>query len=260
MIGYLAAVWNCRLFWLSLAKLDLRKRYRRSALGLGWALVQPVLTACVLCVIFSGAFKVGFREHFPFVLSGLCFWNFFTTAVNQGCGCIYWSETYIRQHRAPMAIYPLRIVLPAAFHFLVAIVPVLVLVWMLTGVGSLTALLSLPLTFALLLVFGWSVVTICGLVNVYFPDTQQLCDVSLQILFYGTPIIYRPEMLHGRGLGWLVDYNPLAAFIELVRTPVLQGVPPSSAAFVFVAGIVVVVFLLAVLTLATLERRVIFQL
>jgi ABC-type polysaccharide/polyol phosphate export permease len=243
-----------------LAKLDLRKRYRRSLLGLGWALLHPIIAAMVLCGIFSGAFNVAFREHFPFVLTGLCFWNYFTWIISQGCGCLYWSETYIRQHRAPMAIYPFRIVLPAAFHFLIAIGPVVVWVWATRGVATLTALEFFLLATALLLILGWSLVTICAFANVYFPDTQQICDAVLQLLLYTTPIFYRPEMLRDRGLHWVVDWNPLAAFAQIIRQPILDGTAPSMVPLGLAVGTVVISFVLAVLVLAKLERNVIFQL
>ena len=50
MGSYLAAVWRCRYFWLSLVKMDLRTRYRRSVLGMGWSLLQPIAIAVILSV------------------------------------------------------------------------------------------------------------------------------------------------------------------------------------------------------------------
>src|SRR5207245_8907528 len=52
MGNYLAAIWRCRFFWLSLVKLDLRTRYRRSILGMGWSLLHPVAMTIIICLVF----------------------------------------------------------------------------------------------------------------------------------------------------------------------------------------------------------------
>jgi lipopolysaccharide transport system permease protein len=240
--------------------LDLRKRYRRSVLGLGWALVQPAAMALVLCGVFSGAFDVDFREHFPYVLTGLCLWGYLSAVVREGCGCIFWSESYIRQHRAPMAIYPLRIVLAAAFHLVIALLPIVIFAIWSRGVPSIQTMLFVPAVAVLLLILGWSLATVLGMTTVYLPDMRQLSEVGMQVLFYATPIIYRADMLRGRRLSWIIQANPAAALTELVRLPLLEGSVAPSASVWLASGATAVVVLLAVLMLSRFERRIIFHL
>ena len=57
MQAYLAAIWNCRFFWLSLVKIDLRSRYRGSVLGICWSLLHPIAMTAILCVVFQVAFN-----------------------------------------------------------------------------------------------------------------------------------------------------------------------------------------------------------
>src|SRR5207253_6352942 len=64
---------------------------------------------------------------------------------------------------------------------------------------------------------------LAGFANVYFQDTQHLCEVGFQILLYMTPILYKRDMLAKRGFGWLADFNPLSAFLDLIRDPVLNA-------------------------------------
>ena len=106
------------------------------------------------------------------------------TATKQGCQCFFQGEPYIRQHPAPIAIYPLRTALGETVHFLIALCVVLGLVWYLHGFGNLPVLLTLVPTLLLLFVFVWSLALIAGFANVYFQDTQHLADVGFQILFY----------------------------------------------------------------------------
>src|SRR5215475_13403986 len=79
MVAYLGTVWGCRYFWLSLVRMDLRTRYRGSALGLGWSLLQPIAMTAILCSVFSTIFKADVRVYAPFLMSGLTFWNFVVT-------------------------------------------------------------------------------------------------------------------------------------------------------------------------------------
>lgn len=260
MIAYIRSVWACHLFFISLARHDIRKRYRRSIFGASWALLQPVLMALVMCAVFSQAFQLEFFEHFGHVLTGLCFWNFLGYVTTWGCQSIRYGEHYIRQHRAPMAIYPLRFALVAVFHLLVALVPITAVAWLSNGAPNLAAVAYLPITVLVLLVFGWSTATIFGVSNVFFPDSQHICEVGMHVLFYATPIIWHVKMLQGRPLGWLIDYNPLAALVEIVRNPILQGIAPSLEAVRLALGAVALCFVTAAFLLARCERRLIFYL
>jgi lipopolysaccharide transport system permease protein len=260
MSDYIGAVWRCRYFWLSLVQMDLRSRYRRSLLGLGWSLLQPIAMTAVLCTVFSTVFNLGAAEYAPTLLVGLCFWNFVTACTLQGCSCLQQGEKYIRQYPAPIAIYPLRVVLGASFHFAMGLLIVLVLKLFMSGPGGLAACLSLLPTMTLLLAFGWALAVLAGFATAYFPDVRHLAEVGLQILFYGTPIIYPSEMLRTRGMGWVVDCNPLAAFIELLRAPLLAGEFPSLDLLALGAASAALVSGAAVLVLVRLQKTIVFQL
>ena len=70
------------------------------------------------------------------LLSGLTFWGFIMAVVMQGCQCFFQGESYIRQHPAPLAIYPLRITLGAGFHFLLGFSIAVVFVWCVKGLAT----------------------------------------------------------------------------------------------------------------------------
>ncbi|MGO8745826.1 MAG: ABC transporter permease [Thermoguttaceae bacterium] len=227
MATYLASVWSFRYFWFALVRNDLRNRYRRSVLGVGWSLLQPIATTAVLCLVFARVFHVSVREYAPLLLIGLTFWGFITTMVNDGCNCFFQGESYIRQHRAPLAIYPLRTALGGGYHFLIGLGVVMGFIACVRGFGNLPALLSLAPTLLLLFIFGWSLAVCAGVCNVMFHDTQHIVSILLQILFYLTPIMYPSSMLYQQNMGWAVTFNPLAVMLELVRAPVLDGQLPS---------------------------------
>ena len=261
MTGYFSEIWRLRHFWMALVRIDLQKRYRRSVIGIGWSLLHPIAMTAVLCVVFSHLFHQSVHSFAPYLLSGLTFWGFFTAAVMQGCQSFLQGEPYIRQHPAPLAIYPLRVTLSAGFHFILGFAIALAFVWWINGFGNLPALASLVPTFALLFVFGWSLAVCAGVANVMFQDSQHLVEIVIQIAFYLTPIFYRPEMLLGRRLvSWFVLLNPLAAFLELIRNPLLRGELPSTWAVRLASLGTYIALITAALALRRFEKRMIFYL
>jgi ABC-type polysaccharide/polyol phosphate export permease len=258
MGNYLAAIWRCRFFWLSLVKNDLRTRYRRSMLGMGWSLLNPICMTIVLCVVFHSVFHEDIKTFAPRVLAGLACWNFIVTVTVHGCQSFFQGEKYIRQYPAPMAIYPLRTALGGAIHFLVALAVVLVMAWVLLGFGNLPALLVLIPNVVLFLVFAWSLAVIAGFANVYFQDTQHLTEVGFQILFYATPIIY-PKAVANQ-LWWLLRWNPLTHFLQLIRDPILLGEVPDMKHYAAAGFTTLLALGLATLVLYRFQRRLIFQL
>jgi ABC-type polysaccharide/polyol phosphate export permease len=260
MTAYIAELWRLRHFWMALVRNDLRNRYRRSFLGLGWSLLQPVAMTAVLCTVFAGVFDLTLSEYAPYLLSGLTFWNFVSASAITGCQSFFQGESYIRQHRAPLAIYPLRTTLGAGYHFLVGMSVVLVAAGIFAGFQNPMALLSLVPSLILIFIFAWSLAVCTATLNVLFHDTQHLLEIVLQILFYMTPIIYKPEILIQRNLGWAVQFNPFAVLLELIRAPILSGTPPSIGtawAGLVIAGVVVCT---AAVLLRWCERRLVFYL
>jgi len=260
MVDYFRDIWRCRFFWMSLVRMDLRTRYRRSVLGMGWSLLQPIAMTVILCTVFHQVFDIQRVDYAPYVLAGLVCWNYILGVTVQGCGSIFQGESYIRQYPAPLAIYPLRTVLGAAIHFLIALSVVVVLSWYIHGFGNLAALPSLIPTLILLLILGWSLAVLASLTTVYFQDTQHLAEVGFQLLFYATPIIYVEDMLTERRMAWLVRFNPLVTLLRLIREPILNARVPDITTFASAVAIVCIAATAAIFMLYRLQRQIIFYL
>jgi lipopolysaccharide transport system permease protein len=259
-VAYVAAIWHCRYFWLSLVKMDLETRYRRSLLGLGWSLLHPIVLTITLYIVFRGVFSGDASNYALEVLTGLVVWNLITGVSAQGCQCFLMAETYIRQHPSPLAIFPLRTALGAMVHFWIALVVVLAATAIVTGLDSGFVLLSLIPSTVLVFGLAWSLSLLTGFANVFFRDTEHLLQVSFQILFYGTPIIYPERLLDNYSAGWLLKLNPLVPFLRLFREPILRGELPSWQTFAAAAAIVVLLAGSAALVSQRLQRRLIFYL
>lgn len=257
-LEYCSEIWAKRFFWMSLVKVDLRRRYRRSWLGIGWSLMNPIAMTVVLCVVFSRLFGQDVASYAPYVLSGLAFWSFVTGIATDGCYCFYHGENYIRQSPAPLAIYPLRVTLGGAIHFGAALLVLMALVWGTSGPGNILVLWTLVPTAVILFVFAWSVAVCLGVANVLFPDMQHMMQVGMQVLFYLTPIFYPAKLLEQHGLSLAVQLNPLAVCLELIRVPILYAEVPTWQAYATAAGAALGAASIAALVLKHIERRLIF--
>jgi ABC-type polysaccharide/polyol phosphate export permease len=240
--------------------MDLRTRYRRSLLGMGWSLLNPIAMTIILCTVFHKILQVDVAEYGPFLMAGLACWNFVFTATLVGCQCFHMGESYIRQYPAPMAIYPLRTVLGGLVHFLLALSVVILLTWYLRGFGNLPTLVFLLPAIVLIFLFAWSLAVLAGFANVFFQDTQHLAEVGFQLLFYTTPIIYMERVLQQNHIGWLLQFNPLVAFLRLFREPILLAQVPSYETYATACTVVLIAVGAAVGVLVRWQRRLIFYL
>jgi lipopolysaccharide transport system permease protein len=261
MVTQLSAVWRFRHFLLSLVRLDLRNRYTRSALGIGWTVVQPVVMAGVFVLVFSGVLGMSPGRYVATLLLGLAVWGFVRECLVTGSGAFLAHETYIRQSLLPYALYPLRLVLGSAVHGGIALLVALAAVVMVDG--SLDKLAVLPAVLpalALLVAAGWATATLFAFAQCFFQDTRHLLDVGCQMLFFLTPIVYPAELLVNKGFGWLARGNPVNLFLELVRTPLATGEPPDLKLYLYAAGLTAGLAGVAVLAIRRGQRALVYHL
>ena len=264
MYDKLATIWKYRCFLMSLVLMDLRTRYRRSILGIGWSLMNPIMMTAVFCVVFGAWFnKTDWRSYGPYFLAGLTLFDVIKTSALSGCQTFFRNEGYIRQCPLPLAIYTLRTVLGAAIHFVIALAVCLLAVLVLIPSQALSVLSSIYIlmpALIMLFIFCWSVSLLTSYITIYFQDAQQLLEVIFQVLFFLTPIMFPIQMMVDRGLVILLQINPVVTFLELIREPLLSGRIPPIWCYTKAMIFITVCTSLAILCTAKLERKLIFHL
>jgi ABC-type polysaccharide/polyol phosphate export permease len=261
MTSQLAAIWGYRYFCLSLVGLDLRRRYRRTVLGLGWSLLQPLAMTCILCLAFHRIMHADIRTFAPFLLTGLAYWNYVITVSLQGCQCYVEAEPYLRQFVVPLAVFPLRTALGGAVHFFASLVVVVALLAVTIGFGSPLVLLSALPGILLLFCLGWALAALMGIATALHDDIQHLAQLGFQALFYLTPIIYPPETLSDqRLLSKVIALNPLVPLLNLLRDPLVFGRVPPWETYAFALATVLLAVGMACLALRRMEGRLILYL
>jgi ABC-2 type transport system permease protein len=254
---------------LMLAATDFKLIYFGSVLGYLWSLVRPLLFFGVLYVVFQTVFKVGTGvPHYPVeLLVAIILWTFFLQATSGCVQCLLAREGLLRKMRFPRLVIPLSVVLTALFQLATNLIPIIIFA-LASGVTPRPSWLEFIPLIGLLALLALGLGMLLSVLFVRFRDIQPIWDVTAQILFYASPIIY-PVYKYERGLsmppahlqlgpiGHFMMANPVAAIIAQARNalvgpdPVLQGANPSAATALGGAewvliplAIIVVVFLL----------------
>ncbi len=229
--GDAARFW--RLTW-TLAVTNFKLRFYGSALGYLWQLMRPLLLFGVLYVVFTEFVRLGDDiQHYPVVLlTGIVLFTFVSEATSGGVTSIVQSEALIRKVEFPRMAIPCSLVLTALFNLGLNLLAV-VLFAVISGVDFHTSLVQLPVIVVALTAFVLGIVLLTSALYVRYRDVQPIWDVVLQMLFYGTPVLYPIEIVQERSATaaeWLVTLNPFAAIVQQARHAAIDPTAPSAAA------------------------------
>lgn len=261
MLQQVTAIWTYRYFWLSLVKMDLVTRYRRSFLGIGWSLLTPLAMTAVYCIVFSQLNGADWKIYAQRTLAAIAVWELLRNTLVQGCKSFLQNEAYIRLSPLPYGIYPLRTVMGNAVHFLITMVVLIAAVAVLNPTVYLHSTIGASFPGILMaLLFGWGIATIAAFATTYFHDISHLIEVSTMAFFFLTPIIYGRELLDNKDLGWMVDINPIYVFIEIIREPLVSGIIPDWSRYAYAGGLMLASVGMAFGVIGWLQKRVVFQL
>lgn len=218
---------------------DMKLLYKRSALGIAWTLINPLLQLAVFSFVFRSVIPINIPQFSSFAFSGLLIWTWSQTALFQATGLITSNKALIRQPNFPTAILPVVTTMTGLIHFLLAL-PVLIIFLAVDGVEPNSVLFVLPLLMVIQFVLTVGLAYPLAALNVTFRDTQHTLGVLLQMLFYLTPIFYD---LNSVPEEFLIFYqlNPMVPLIEAYRAILLKGTQPDWQALLIVSLIVAVI-------------------
>ncbi len=200
---------------------DVKIRYKQTAVGAAWAILQPLIAMAIFWFIFGIVLKIDTGDvPYPiFAYSGLVLWTYFSTSLNQSSNSIVANSGLLTKVYFPRALLPLAACLTGLLDYVIATVMLLVLM---VAFGILPTLwfplVLLPLTLTILLSSGLGLWL--SSVSAKYRDVRFIVPFFVQLLLFVTPIIYPPSYLTGN-LAWINYLNPLAAMINAQRDFVL---------------------------------------
>ncbi|MGZ8786293.1 MAG: ABC transporter permease [Acidimicrobiia bacterium] len=246
LVSELANLWGYRGLLKLLVVRDLTVRYKRSALGVWWTLLNPLLTMTILWVVFGQFFRfeIPNTPYTVYLLSGILLITYFSQAVISSGSSIVNSSSVLSKVYVPPEVFAFAAALAAATNFLISLVP-LVVIQLVSGVGIPWTVLLIPLPLIAMLALVAGLGLLVASAAVYFYDVLDLTAVVIQLVGYLTPTFYPISIVPERFLP-LIYANPLYSFLAVFRGFMYEGAFAPWWTFVVMFGTAILVLVVGV--------------
>lgn len=209
-------------FWLSLGWIDIVQRYRGSMLGPFWLTITNGFFIIGLGPLYATLFGVETKSYLPFMALGVLTWNFINGTIQESCRAFIDASGIMKQMRLPKMTVMLHVLWRNIIVFAHNIpVCMAIIIYAETPI-TLSIFYAVP-GFVLLCANLLWIGTLLAILCLRFRDVIQIVSSILMLGFFFTPVMWNPK-LHNRVGSWVVTGNPFAAFIEVVRAPLLGEV------------------------------------
>lgn len=214
-----------RNIWLMLAYQDIKLRYRRSVLGPFWLTISMAITIFTMGFIYANIFNTDLAHYFPFLAGGMLAWTLLSSIVLELIDGFTVSENLIKQVKLPYTLYVHRIAwrnMLIFAHNMAVFIPIYIYYHKTAQINFATLLLIPGLILVYLNAFSYGL--ILAIVGARFRDMSQIVRSLVQVIFFITPVMWKPDALPANQR-YVVDLNPFSAFIDIIRAPLLGEVP-----------------------------------
>lgn len=243
VVGHLAKLWHYRDLLMTLTAHRIAVRYKQSALGMTWAVLQPLALMLIYTVIFSHIARMP-SEGAPyavFTYAALLPWTTFSTALGNATGGLTSHAGLITKVYFPREILPLSYIVAALADFAIAAV-VLAGLLLYYRIGLTANVLYVVPIVATMMTFALAVSLVLSALQVRFRDVGVGLPLLLQVWMFATPVIYPLSAVTKSAVlpAWaktLYGLNPMVGIVENFRRVVLQGTPPDRASLGLAVGV-----------------------
>lgn len=248
-------IWNYRELLKTNIKKDIRGRYKGSVLGVLWTFLNPLLQVFVYYIVFPYLMRgAAIPNYLVYLITGLIPWTYFLTTVSGGTTAIKANGPILKKVYFPREILLISQVCSGWVNFMISCVIILIFC-LASGVGLSIQLIVVPLISLIegLLIFG--IILILSAINVYIQDIEYIVQFVLNMLFYGTPVIYSLDQFSSAGrLYQLIKWNPLTMLIDAYRDCFLYHVWPDWTQLGLITLLAVAVILIGWWVFRKLEK------
>ena len=236
----LRELWEYRELLYFLVWRDIKVRYKQTALGAAWAILQPVMTMVVFSVFFGRLAKVP-SDGIPypvFAYTALLPWQLFAYALTESANSLVGSQNLIKKVYFPRLVVPIAGVLAGLVDFAIAFVVLLGLM-VYYGIRPGPAIVVLPVFVLFAVVTALSVGLWLSALNVEFRDVRYTIPFLTQFWMFATPVAYPSSLVPAKWRA-LFGLNPMSGVVEGFRWALLgKATNPGPLLWVSIAAVVV---------------------
>lgn len=236
-------LWQYRELLYFLCWRDIKVRYKQTALGIAWAILQPLMTMVLFSLFFGKLAKMP-SDGIPyplFVLTALVPWMFFSNGVTQSAGSLVENASLLKKVYFPRLAVPIASIIAGCVDFVCSFA-LLIIMMLFYGIVPSAAVLWLPFFLALACIASLGVGLWLSALNVQFRDVRYVIPFLMQLWMFATPIAY-PSSLLSEPLRTLYGLNPMVGVVEGFRW-VLLGTATSPGPMVLVSAVASLVVLI----------------
>ena len=240
-------IWEYRELFFFFTWRDIKVKYKQTILGFLWAVIQPFIMMLVFSM-FTKVLNVP-HDNIPrpiFIFSGLLLWNIFANGlVNAGSSMVA-NANMIKKIYFPRLIIPMSAILVAFFDFIMAfIVYIGILIYFQFEVSIIKLLVYLPVSVLMTILTAFGLGSLLAALNVKYRDVRYVIPFMVQLLLFLTPVIYPISIFENPVLRTILNINPMAGAINLLRSALIQA-PMQWDLFAISAASTVMFFILGV--------------
>src|SRR6185436_12195999 len=207
---------------------DIKIKYKQTAFGVLWAILQPFLLMIIFTLFFGRALGVP-SDNIPyplFVYSGLLLWNIFSSGLANASNSMVSNANIIKKIYFPRLIIPMSAILVALFDFFMALIVFAgILVYYQFPFDGIKFLLLFPLSLSLCVISTFGAGTLLAALNVKYRDVRYVIPFLIQALLFITPVIYPVSIFNNHLAKIIMAFNPMTGAIVLFRSVLTNQVP-----------------------------------
>jgi len=251
----LRELWQFRDLLVRFARRDLTLRYRQTALGVIWVVLQPLLAAGALAFVFGSVAGLSSNgvPYFAFAFAGMLAWNAFSGVLTRMSGSLVGNAQLVSKTFFPRLVLPLSSLGSVLVDFGVSMV-MMVVIWPLAGVAPGMSLLTLPIWLVAVLLLSSGFGLLAAALMVPYRDVQYVMPVATQLLLFVSPVGYALSHVP-HSARFIYELNPLTGLLEGFRWSLLDigHLGPFTTIWAFACS--AAIFAVGAFAFAHMERR-----
>jgi len=234
-------LWKYRELVYFLIWRDIKVRYKQAALGVAWAIIQPILAMVIFSVVFGKFGKLPTDNSIPyplFTFAALLPWQLFANALQRSGTSLVGSAHLITKIYFPRLIIPISAVVGGIVDFGISLIVLIGMMFYFKVYPTWNMLWIIPFTL-LTLITALAVGLWLSAMNVRYRDVQQMIPFLIQAWMFASPVAYSAKMITDRTWQLIYGLNPLAGIIQGFRWSMLGGTPPGELMYISAAVMVI---------------------
>lgn len=247
-------IWKYRELLYFFTWRDLKVRYKQTAIGIAWAIFQPLITMIVFSIFFGKLAKMP-SDGIPypiFVYTGLLIWTFFSSALSDTSNCLVANQSIITKVYFPRLILPISSVLTKLVDFFIGSIILIGMMFYYHYTPHLVGLLILPVLIFISFLAAVGGGLFLAAINVKYRDVRYVLPFFIQLLMFITPVIY-PASIAGR-YSWILAINPMTGVIKAAHAAILGTTPINWLLLFFSFITTFIMFIFGLIVFKKIER------